>query len=205
MRLTVLTRPARMNDSSISIVDSDTQRGIQAHRLQRICARLQAADCAAIVLFDPVNIRYATGTRNMQVWTMHNICRYTVVFASGDTVLFELGSSAHLAEAPGADIVDGHRDRGPTGGEFGRGRCPGRRRRCRVQQRCRGTAMHNPNAIAEMLGAVHADDRTVDLEAVDGKADMPAEGAGGDGGANELAKGGRHIVWHSISISVAAG
>jgi Xaa-Pro dipeptidase len=104
MLLTALDRQTRMNDSSISIVDNDMQRGIQAHRLQRICARLQAADCAAIVLFDPVNIRYATGTRNMQVWTMHNICRYTVVFASGDTVLYELGSSAHLAEAPGADI-----------------------------------------------------------------------------------------------------
>lgn len=87
-----------------TIVDSATQAGIQAHRLERICQRLQLADCGAIVLFDPVNIRYATGTRNMQVWTMHNICRYTVVFASGDTVLFELGSSAHLAHSEGADI-----------------------------------------------------------------------------------------------------
>jgi len=93
-----------MNSASTSIVDSDTQAGIQAHRLQRICQRLEVADCAAIVLFDPVNIRYATGTRNMQVWTMHNICRYTVVFASGETVLFELGSSQHLAREHADDI-----------------------------------------------------------------------------------------------------
>ncbi len=85
-----------MKTATTSIVDSDTQAGIQSHRLARICARLQTADCTAIVLFDPVNIRYATGTRNMQVWTMHNICRYTVVFATGEMVLFELGSSAHL-------------------------------------------------------------------------------------------------------------
>ena len=93
-----------MSEGITPIVDSETQAGIQAHRVERICLRLQAADCAAIVLFDPVNIRYATGTRNMQVWTMHNICRYTVVFANGETVLFELGSSAHLARAPGVDI-----------------------------------------------------------------------------------------------------
>ena len=93
-----------MNSSTTSIVDSDTQSGIQAYRLRRICQRLEAADCAAIVLFDPVNIRYATGTRNMQVWTMHNICRYTVVFACGEMVLFELGSSAHLAREHAADI-----------------------------------------------------------------------------------------------------
>jgi Xaa-Pro aminopeptidase len=93
-----------MNSATTSIVDSVTQAGIQAHRLQRICQRLEAAECAAIVLFDPVNIRYATGTRNMQVWTMHNICRYTVVFASGETVLYELGSSEHLARAYAADI-----------------------------------------------------------------------------------------------------
>jgi len=93
-----------MNSATTSIVDSVTQAGIQAHRLQRICQRLEAAECAAIVLFDPVNIRYATGTRNMQVWTMHNICRYTVVFANGETVLYELGSSEHLARAYAADI-----------------------------------------------------------------------------------------------------
>jgi Xaa-Pro dipeptidase len=93
-----------MNSATTTIVDGDTQAGIQAHRLRRICQRLQVADCAAIVLFDPVNIRYATGTRNMQVWTMHNICRYTVVFASGETVLYELGSSEHLAHGYAADI-----------------------------------------------------------------------------------------------------
>ena len=86
-----------MGDDFESMADRDTQRGIQAWRLRRIQQCLEQADCAALVLFDPVNIRYATGTRNMQVWTMHNICRYAVLFASGAPVLFELGSSAHLA------------------------------------------------------------------------------------------------------------
>ena len=86
-----------MSDDFPSIVDAETQQGIQGYRVEQVRRRLVEADCPAIVLFDPVHIRYATGTRNMQVWTMHNICRYTVVFASGETVLFELGRSAHRA------------------------------------------------------------------------------------------------------------
>ena len=83
--------------SEQDITDSRTRQRIQAYRVAQIQRRLIEADCAAVVLFDPVNIRYATGTRNMQVWTMHNICRYAVVFADAKTVLFELPSSAHLA------------------------------------------------------------------------------------------------------------
>ena len=81
-----------------TIVDATTQAGIQSYRIEQVKRRLVEADCAAIVLFDPVQIRYATGTRNMQVWTMHNNCRYAVIFADSDPVLFELSSSAHLSK-----------------------------------------------------------------------------------------------------------
>ena len=93
-----------MSDDSAAIVDAAAQRRIQAYRIEQIGRRLNQADCPAIVLFDPVNIRYATGTRNMQVWAMHNICRYAVLFASGETVLFELPSSAHLSRGLVGDI-----------------------------------------------------------------------------------------------------
>jgi Xaa-Pro aminopeptidase len=71
---------------------------IQSFRLNQIKKWLEFQDFGAIVLFDPVNIRYATGSRNMQVWTMHNFCRYAVVFQSGRIVMFELPSSMHLSE-----------------------------------------------------------------------------------------------------------
>ena len=87
-----------------TLTDQIVEKEIQQYRLQQVQRRLAEADCAAIVLFDPVQIRYATGTRNMQVWTMHNNCRYAVVFATGDTVLFELSSSAHLSKPFVADI-----------------------------------------------------------------------------------------------------
>lgn len=81
--------------------DLDT---IQRHRRQQISRRLKEADCEAVLLFDPVNIRYATATRNMQVWTMHNLLRYALVFAEGEPVLFESPSSAHLADGYVDDI-----------------------------------------------------------------------------------------------------
>jgi len=74
-----------------------TEETIAQQRLRRVKDALSSSDLAAIVLFDPVNIRYATGSRNMQVWTMHNICRYLIVLNDGPVVLFDLPSSAHLS------------------------------------------------------------------------------------------------------------
>ncbi len=89
---------------NLAIVDPTTQAGIQQYRLEQVKRRLVEANCSAIVLFDPVQIRYATGTRNMQVWTMHNNCRYAVIFADSAPVLFELSSSAHLSKEFVEDI-----------------------------------------------------------------------------------------------------
>src|SRR5687767_15316240 len=51
----------------------------------------------AILLADPINIRYATGVRNMQPWSMHSNLRMALVPAEGGTVLFEYLGSEHLA------------------------------------------------------------------------------------------------------------
>jgi hypothetical protein len=47
-------------------------RRMRRYRLERVREKLRAAD---VVLYDPVNIRYATGSRNMTVWTMYNAAR----------------------------------------------------------------------------------------------------------------------------------
>ncbi|MEM7406719.1 MAG: Xaa-Pro peptidase family protein [Pseudomonadota bacterium] len=73
------------------------EAAIFRHRRQRLLDLQMAADVAASVSFDPVNIRYATNTRNMQVWTMHNFCRYAFLATSGECVMFEVGSAQHLA------------------------------------------------------------------------------------------------------------
>ncbi len=87
-----------------AIPDSTGEASIRRYRLQRVRQKLIASDVAGIVLFDPINIRYATGSRNMQVWTMHNPCRYAFIAAEGPVILFELGGAKHLAR--GLETVD---------------------------------------------------------------------------------------------------
>lgn len=69
---------------------------IRRYRLDRVRRELAQRDLTGIILYDPVNLRYATGARNMQVWTMHALCRYAYVPVEGPVVLFELGSSMTL-------------------------------------------------------------------------------------------------------------
>ncbi|MFT5112374.1 MAG: Xaa-Pro dipeptidase, partial [Parasphingorhabdus sp.] len=79
--------------SDLSEID---QPAIQRYRLKRIRQQLEEQDVAGVLLFDPVNIRYANGSRNMQVWTMHNFCRYALILNGGPSLMFEPGTSQHL-------------------------------------------------------------------------------------------------------------
>jgi Xaa-Pro dipeptidase len=83
------------------------QKAIRAYRLARLRRMLAEEDLAAILVMDPVNLRYATGSRNMQVWTMHNACRYAFVATQGPVVLFDLPSSMHLSN--GLETIDERR------------------------------------------------------------------------------------------------
>lgn len=95
--------PARM-----AAIDQAALRG---WRLERLRAELRARDYAGALLSDPMNIRYATGTRNMAVWTMHAPGRYAFVATEGPVVLFDFSSSLHLSE--GIETVDERRTSTP--------------------------------------------------------------------------------------------
>ena len=71
--------------------------GLELGRLDRLRSALTAAGCDAGLFFDPVNIRYATGTSNMQVYGLHNPCRYVFVPTAGEVVLFEFKGCEHLS------------------------------------------------------------------------------------------------------------
>ncbi len=79
-------------------IDSIDERAVRAYRANRIRRELRRQDREAVLVVDPINVRYATGTRNMQVWTMHNVVRYALVFAHGPTVLFDLATGRHLSD-----------------------------------------------------------------------------------------------------------
>jgi Xaa-Pro aminopeptidase len=82
-------------------VSDDVCRAARRQRLQRVRKQLAASDCDAILLYDPMNIRYATDTTNMQVWTLHNRFRYAVVINGGPVVLWEFHNCEHLHESNG--------------------------------------------------------------------------------------------------------
>src|ERR1700759_96175 len=79
-------------------------RAVPAYRLGRLRDQIQAYSVDACILLDPVNIRYATGARNMQVFHARNPARYLFVPQSGPVVLYEFTGCAHLAE--GLETID---------------------------------------------------------------------------------------------------
>lgn len=67
-------------------------------RLARLRAQMAVFDLNAVLLNDPVNIRYACGARNMQVFAARNgAARYLLVTADR-AILFEMFGGEHLAE-----------------------------------------------------------------------------------------------------------
>ena len=73
-------------------------KAVRAYRLQRLRTQMAERGIAACILSDPVSIRYATDTRNMQIFSSRNQpARYLIVTA-GDTVLYEFTGCEHLAE-----------------------------------------------------------------------------------------------------------
>lgn len=80
------------------------EAAVRRYRKQRVQALLQQHDIAAALLFDPINIRYVNGSRNMQVWTMHNFCRYALICADGPSIMFELSTGRHLLT--GLECID---------------------------------------------------------------------------------------------------
>jgi len=65
---------------------------------KRVTDQLQARQLGGILLFDPINIRYALGTQNMQVWTARNISRAAFISADGYSVLWDFIRCEHLTE-----------------------------------------------------------------------------------------------------------
>jgi Xaa-Pro dipeptidase len=81
----------------LDCVGQPDMRALRAYRLDRLRVQLRQRDYAGVLLYDPINIRYATGSRNMAVWTTHNPARYAYVPTEGPIVLFDFHNCEHLA------------------------------------------------------------------------------------------------------------
>jgi Xaa-Pro dipeptidase len=93
---------------ALSITDTTAQIDmgqLRAYRLKRLQQALSDAGCAGALLFDPINVRYACGSRNMAVWLLHNQGRYCFVPAEGKVVLFEYPNANCREMARGIDVI----------------------------------------------------------------------------------------------------
>jgi len=90
--------PALVTLDQLAAEDPIDLAAVRAHRLARVREQMAAHDLDACVLVDPVNIRYATGARNMQVFHSRNPARYLFIPQSGPVILHEFAGCAHLAE-----------------------------------------------------------------------------------------------------------
>ena len=77
---------------------------VRTYRQARVRAQMLVYGVDAVILSDPVNIRYATGTRNMQVFSMRNAPSRYLVMTQNRSILFEFTGCEHLAE--GFETVD---------------------------------------------------------------------------------------------------
>ena len=116
---------------------------MRAYRLARVQAELRKHDYAGGFFCDPFNVRYATGTRNMAVWTSHVPARYCFVPARRQDDPVRVPQQP----APGGRHRDGRRvpplhrlvlhDDGRAAGREGEGVRQDRRRRGRRSWRRR--------------------------------------------------------------------
>ena len=69
---------------------------LRSYRLERVKKELIKNNIAACLLFDPINIRYATDSRNMSIFTMHNLHRYCFIPVDGPVILYEFFKCNHI-------------------------------------------------------------------------------------------------------------
>ena len=71
---------------------------MRSYRLNRLVGEIVERNLGGLLLFDPLNIRYATDSTNMQLWNTHNPFRAALICADGHMVLWEYKNSPFLAD-----------------------------------------------------------------------------------------------------------
>ncbi|NBD28533.1 MAG: M24 family metallopeptidase [Alphaproteobacteria bacterium] len=68
------------------------------YRWRRLTRHIVERDYAGLLMFDPLNIRYATDSTNMQLWNTHNPFRAVLLCADGYMVIWDYKNSPFLSE-----------------------------------------------------------------------------------------------------------
>ncbi len=73
-------------------------QAMRRYRLDRLIGGINKREYGALLMTDPLNIRYATDSTNMQLWNTHNPFRACMVFSDGYMVLWDYKNSPFLAD-----------------------------------------------------------------------------------------------------------
>ena len=70
---------------------------MREYRWQRLTQHIVDRGYAGLLMFDPLNIRYATDSTNMQLWNAHNPFRAVLVCADGHMVIWDYKNAPFLS------------------------------------------------------------------------------------------------------------
>src|SRR5215470_3040627 len=104
---------AKSRGRAISDTEAQPDMGrLRTSRLGRVQAQMRARDLGGLLLFDSVNIRYASGASNAEIFNFHTPSRALFVPPEGKCVLFDqpgwgdavtaLGTVAEVRDLPTA-------------------------------------------------------------------------------------------------------
>nr|WP_323778835.1 dimethylsulfonioproprionate lyase DddP [Amylibacter sp.] len=73
-------------------------QAMRSFRHARLTQHIVDRDYGGLLMFDPLNIRYATDTTNMQLWNTHNPFRAVLLCADGYMVIWDYKNAPFLAD-----------------------------------------------------------------------------------------------------------
>jgi len=69
---------------------------MRRYRIDRVRSQMASMGYDGALLMDPMNIRYATDSTNMQIWVMHNAARYCWVGMDDSCIVWEFNECQFL-------------------------------------------------------------------------------------------------------------
>ncbi|WP_417209889.1 dimethylsulfonioproprionate lyase DddP [Antarctobacter sp.] len=86
-----------LNEWAAAGLEQPDLQAMRRYRWRRLTDHIVARDLAGLLVFDPLNIRYATDSTNMQLWNTHNPFRAVLLCADGYMVIWDYKNAPFLS------------------------------------------------------------------------------------------------------------
>ena len=96
-RIEIGPTPLAFAEWAAAGLDLPDLQAMRAYRHARLTQHVVDRDYGGVLMFDPLNIRYATDSTNMQLWNTHNPFRAVLVCADGYMVIWDYKNSPFLS------------------------------------------------------------------------------------------------------------